>query len=526
MQPCEARAQRQPQLPLKLSTSIVVPWCRSGWQEITRARGIEVPAGSVCVRNSPEAFARQAARSSLASIYIRFDWQATGPFEKPSHRIAWTLARLATSGPQTSSAAASLWQTRFKQEATLVSRMAVIRSRDLSSPASPTTSCAASSCGDSMGIANVPNATAAEDQVKPEPAHFAFAAGESELIGRKSHGSAVFQPYKSSSLVRLEGDEASSSHKSWEDEASPMSAISPPFFATVSSRSVLIKTELPDYASAHDRDQTFDMLTIILTATSGHNLKTAALNQLLHLCAISPAAQEVIGDHEGLHELLLLHTSGSFIHSYLASAVLRQYAGSSWEAHMHLQRLSIVLCSSQELTSDLVHLSQRDWIAIVRSCNLLCAALQDFSCVHIMLKSGCMAPLILLLRSISSTTFHFEASFEASAGAGRVIAAAIRLLLVAAAFSEEASSSFVQAGLITMLLENPAAFNGPDAEPIAADQLLRQLLSKSSSYQYYLHHLAFMHNASEGSNPSSSRLKHGQWEGCSPVSAGCQYEAT
>ena len=65
---------------------------------------------------------------------------------------------------------------------------------------------------------------------------------------------------------------------------------------------------------------------------------------------------------------------------------------------------------------------------------------------QMLMQSGCMAPLITLLRSISSTKFHFEASFEASSGAARVIAASICLLHIAAAFSEEATDLLVQVG--------------------------------------------------------------------------------
>lgn len=65
---------------------------------------------------------------------------------------------------------------------------------------------------------------------------------------------------------------------------------------------------------------------------------------------------------------------------------------------------------------------------------------------QMLMQSGCMSPLINLLRSISSTKFHFEASFEASAGAARVIAASICLLHIAAAFSEEATDLLVQVG--------------------------------------------------------------------------------
>lgn len=42
--------------------------------------------------------------------------------------------------------------------------------------------------------------------------------------------------------------------------------------------------------------------------------------------------------------------------------------------------------------------------------------------------------------------------------------------------------SCLQAGLDAILLENPAPFNGPAAEPEAATQLLQQLLKHQSRF--------------------------------------------
>lgn len=52
-------------------------------------------------------------------------------------------------------------------------------------------------------------------------------------------------------------------------------------------------------------------------------------------------------------------------------------------------------------------------------------------------------PLIKLLQTIVMANFHFEATFEASEGAGRAIAAATRLLQRANSLSTAATKVFV-----------------------------------------------------------------------------------
>lgn len=49
--------------------------------------------------------------------------------------------------------------------------------------------------------------------------------------------------------------------------------------------------QMHDWAAALERDQTFEMFTIILSAAASLDLKTAALNQLLQLSATSAVAQ-------------------------------------------------------------------------------------------------------------------------------------------------------------------------------------------------------------------------------------------
>ncbi|KAK9863205.1 hypothetical protein WJX84_011940 [Apatococcus fuscideae] len=163
-------------------------------------------------------------------------------------------------------------------------------------------------------------------------------------------------------------------------------------------------------------ERALQMLSILLSGMASEALQTSALHELLRLCSLSKETAAVLGHHDCLYELLRLQEQGCPVHAQLAAAILYHYAVDGFGAFLRLQRLHNALCRSFDLKSGLGHLP----------------------------CSGCLAPLIMLLRCIAPTAFHFKSSMADSEGASLALAAMIRLLNRAVCVSERAADFFVQ----------------------------------------------------------------------------------